>query len=491
MVPLIAKAFKLRILSTFKPAMKNLLLFGSFLMILFSACAKESSNQHDSDFTLEIINQNLEDSMATFIWKDSTYEISMVMGDTQSLVVPVQESNVGVIKVAKSRIQLFVGPGESLSITLSMEADELDAQYAGSLAAAKNASMQIQEDVLGQYPYNNPYAFYGMGVDSFQFYIDQAMNSMDSLLQDLSNKQPEWADLVKSHMGYRINDYAINYPLYHPSVAKLDSFEIDSSYWSRFAEQFDVFEEDLLQLESKQSLVYSYVHNLNRYYKVYSDSIEENDSTRMAEMFYWADSIYDSRALQNTFKVSLLEEQITYGGVGSFSDWLTKQVHAFTEDEHRKAKLLSKIADWEKIAQGAPAPDFTGQTVDSTTIALSDLKGKVVYVDVWATWCGPCRQEIPHLETMYEKYAEEENLALVSVSIDSDYDAWYKMVTEDNMGGIQLFTENAWDSDLNQSYLIQAIPRFLLIGKDGNIISADAPRPSSKEEIYSLIEEAL
>jgi thiol-disulfide isomerase/thioredoxin len=208
-------------------------------------------------------------------------------------------------------------------------------------------------------------------------------------------------------------------------------------------------------------------------------------------LFHWADSIYNSEALQKTFKVSLLDEQITYGGVGSFSDWLTEQVYAFTEDEDRKAKLLSKITDWEKIAQGAPAPDFTGQTVDSTTIALSDLKGKVVYVDVWATWCGPCRQEIPHLETMYEKYAEEENLALVSVSIDSDYDAWYKMVTEDNMGGIQLFTENAWESDLNQSYLIQAIPRFLLIGKDGNIISADAPRPSSKEEIYSLIEEAL
>jgi thiol-disulfide isomerase/thioredoxin len=468
--------------------MKNLLFFGSFLMILFSACAEESSNQHDSDFTLEIINQNLEDSIATFSWKDSTYEISLNMGDTQSLVLPVQESNVGVIKVAKSQIQLFVGPGESLSITLSMEEDELDAQYAGSLAAAKNASMQIQKDVLGQYPYNNPYAFYGMGVDSFQFYIDQAMNSMDSLLQDLSKKQPEWADIVKSHMGYRINDYAVNYPVYHPSVAKLDSFDVDPAYWDNFAVQFSVFEEKLLQLESKQSLTYSYVQNL---YYASTDTFIKDDSTRIATLFHWADSIYNSEALQKTFKVSLLDEQITYGGVGSFSDWLTEQVYAFTEDEDRKAKLLSKITDWEKIAQGAPAPDFTGQTVDSTTIALSDLKGKVVYVDVWATWCGPCRQEIPHLETMYEKYAEEENLALVSVSIDSDYDAWYKMVTEDNMGGIQLFTENAWESDLNQSYLIQAIPRFLLIGKDGNIISADAPRPSSKEEIYSLIEEAL
>lgn len=471
--------------------MKNIFLFGFFIVLLFTACAEETSNEQNSDFTLKIINENLEDSLATFNWKDSAYEISLAVGDTQTFVLPVRESNVGMMKVGKNRIQLFVGPGESLTMNLRMEEDELDAQYSGSLSDAKKASIQIQKDVLGQYPYNNPYAFYGMDIDSFQFYIDNALNSMDSILGDLSNSQPMWADIVKSHMGYRINDYAINYPLYHPSVAKLDSFEIDSAYWSHFAAQFDVFEEKLLQLESKQNVIYSYIRNLNSYYKDYSDSIVEDDSTRIAGMFYWADSIYDSKVLQNTFKVSLLEEQINYGGVGRFSEWLRAQVNSFAQDEHRKAKLLSKISDWEKISEGAPAPDFKGQTVDSTVIALSDLKGKVVYIDVWATWCGPCRQEIPHLEKMYEKYAEEENVALVSVSIDSDYDAWYKMVTEDNMGGIQLFTENAWDSELNEAYLIEAIPRFLLIGKDGKIISADAPRPSSKEEIYTMIEGAL
>jgi len=329
------------------------ILFGCFFLLFFTACSEEgSSKAENQDFTLQVVNQNLEDSIATFSWKDSTYEVLLTMGDTQSLVLPVAESNVGVIKAANSRIQIFVGPGESLSMTLSMEDDELDVKYAGSLAAAKNVSLRIQKEVLGQYPYNNPYAFYGMDLDSFQLYIDQAMNSMDSLLQDLSNNQPEWADLVKSHMGYRINDYAVNYPLYHPSIAKLDSFELDPAYWDNFADQFSVFEEELLQLESKQSLTYNYVRNLNRFYKDYSDSIVEDDSTRIAEMFFWADSIYESEALQRTFKVSLLEEQVTYGGVGNISDWLSEQVTTFAQDKKNERaggeRYESKLAGYEK-----------------------------------------------------------------------------------------------------------------------------------------------
>ncbi|MCF8321294.1 MAG: TlpA family protein disulfide reductase [Flavobacterium sp.] len=111
---------------------------------------------------------------------------------------------------------------------------------------------------------------------------------------------------------------------------------------------------------------------------------------------------------------------------------------------------------------------------------LSDFKGKYVYIDVWATWCGPCRAEIPFLKKTEEKY-EGKNIAFVSISVDvqKDFEKWKKFVAEKQLGGVQLFADKDWNSDFMKSYSINSIPRFILIDPTGKIISADASRPSS------------
>ena len=75
--------------------------------------------------------------------------------------------------------------------------------------------------------------------------------------------------------------------------------------------------------------------------------------------------------------------------------------------------------------------------------SLDDLKGQYVYIDVWATWCGPCIQQIPHLNALEHKY-KNRNIKFVSISIDNDtaFEQWKSMIKEKNMGGIQLFSGN-------------------------------------------------
>ncbi|MBK9736330.1 MAG: TlpA family protein disulfide reductase [Saprospiraceae bacterium] len=135
-------------------------------------------------------------------------------------------------------------------------------------------------------------------------------------------------------------------------------------------------------------------------------------------------------------------------------------------------------------------PDFTYATVKGKKTGLSDLKGKVVYIDVWATWCGPCLRELPALERLEERFKDDSNIAFVSVSVDADKTAWAKMVKDKNMGGIQLYAEGEWNSSIVTDYKINGIPRFIIIGKDGNIVNANASRPSSKE-IVSELKDAL
>lgn len=155
----------------------------------------------------------------------------------------------------------------------------------------------------------------------------------------------------------------------------------------------------------------------------------------------------------------------------------------------------SKLAMRKEFPVGSPSPVFTNyENHEGGTTSLSDLKGKYIYVDVWATWCGPCKREIPYLKKLEESY-KEKNITFVSISVDNGrgYRAntkeeafklskagWKKMVDEKELTGVQLFSDKAWESDFIQSYKIKGIPRFILIDPDGNIVSADAPRPSSK-----------
>lgn len=151
------------------------------------------------------------------------------------------------------------------------------------------------------------------------------------------------------------------------------------------------------------------------------------------------------------------------------------------ENEHASSVAL-------KI--GTPSPKFNYPDTNGKNISLDDLKGNYVYVDVWATWCGPCKREIPYLKELDAAY-ENKNISFVSLSIDKmeHKDKWLKMVEEENLQGIQIMADKEWNSDFVTAYNITGIPRFILIDQEGNILDADAPRPSDpklKEVLNSL-----
>ena len=128
--------------------------------------------------------------------------------------------------------------------------------------------------------------------------------------------------------------------------------------------------------------------------------------------------------------------------------------------------------------KGEPAIDFTYPDKDDNEFSLSSFKGSLVFVDVWATWCGPCLAQIPAMQQLEEDY-HDKNITFLSVSIDTDKDAWLKMLAEKELGGVQLWADG-W-SEITKSYAILGIPRFMLFDSKGNTISVDAPRPTSVE----------
>lgn len=137
----------------------------------------------------------------------------------------------------------------------------------------------------------------------------------------------------------------------------------------------------------------------------------------------------------------------------------------------------------EFLARGKQAPKFVDyKNFKGGKTSLDDLKGKYVYIDVWATWCVPCKKEIPFLQKVEEQYHGKE-IEFVSISVDDnrDFETWEKMITDKKMGGVQLFSNR--DTTLLKNYRISGIPRFILLDPEGNIINVNAPRPSDPKLI--------
>lgn len=137
------------------------------------------------------------------------------------------------------------------------------------------------------------------------------------------------------------------------------------------------------------------------------------------------------------------------------------------------------------------APNFDYENHAGGKTTLESLKGKYVYIDLWATWCGPCRAEIPFLKEL-EKSLHDKNIAFVSISTDSekDHEKWKTFVKEKELTGIQLYADRA-NMDFIKAFNVNTIPRFILIDPTGNVVDADAARPSDpklKEQLAGLLQ---
>ncbi len=160
---------------------------------------------------------------------------------------------------------------------------------------------------------------------------------------------------------------------------------------------------------------------------------------------------------------------------------ITKYSNGLEMKQSNDPKL---VPDMNPVKPGQQSPGFTFPDIDGKNVSLGDLKGKFVLIDVWATWCGPCKQEIPHLEALAEKL-HGRDIAFVSISVDKDRPAWENMVREKHLGGIQLHAGEK--SDFVDAYKINGIPRFILLDPDGVVIAPNCVRPSNPDA-YELFD---
>lgn len=196
-------------------------------------------------------------------------------------------------------------------------------------------------------------------------------------------------------------------------------------------------------------------------------------------------SLISNDTLKGDFALKRMESLKNYTDYTAYADAFGEY---FLTDKLKK-KHVDIAAALATLKPGDAAFNFSYPDKNGKTVSMADLKGKVVLVDVWATWCGPCKKEIPHLKKLEEEM-KGKDVQIVSLSTDAsqDKEKWLKMIKDENLGGLQLYAGSG--NDFSKYYKVNTIPRFLVFDKQGKIVSIDAPRPSGPE-LKALLEKTL
>lgn len=194
------------------------------------------------------------------------------------------------------------------------------------------------------------------------------------------------------------------------------------------------------------------------------------------------DAVYDQ--LKSEYLYNQVIGFFRYPSCNDMTDFVKPYMERITVDSLRQkveAALVKHKKEYGAVFAGQPAPDFTFRNEKGKLIHLSDLRGKLLFVDIWGTWCAPCIDEIPYIAKLQEKYKNNKNVHIMSIACDKEsardkWKAFLKKHKEMKWAQYQVTTEG--NKILDDVYHVMGIPRFMIIDKDGIIIDADAPRPS-------------
>ncbi|MCD6067206.1 MAG: AhpC/TSA family protein [Bacteroidetes bacterium] len=162
----------------------------------------------------------------------------------------------------------------------------------------------------------------------------------------------------------------------------------------------------------------------------------------------------------------------------------TQQLRA-SIDQYKKQFDLQEAQN-KLLPDGGAMADIKLKSPAGKEIALSSFKGKLVLVDFWASWCGPCRKENPNVVRLYKKY-KSKGFEIYSVSLDEEQDKWEKAIEKDGLTWTHVSDLGGWNSSVCSQFNITSIPFTILVGKDGNIVAKGLRGQALEDKVAELL----
>lgn len=435
--------------------------------IALVSCKQEAEKPVDyALFSGKVMNKNAD---AVIIkGKDFSQEIKInedgTFADTLRVANGDYEFHIG-----NERSGFNLNQGDDLKLSIDTKEFDETITYTG-VGAEKNN--YLAKSYLAQEKNQAGYRqMFMMAPNDFKAKMDAMKASSDSLLNAFKIDDADFVENAKKNAQYENLSLMMVYPQYYRMLNQGKEAELPENFLSEL---------DALDLDNADEF-----DNSSAYKNLVMTSLQmkaqdavKTDSTLTPSKALL--SIVKGMKSENIKNASLKNLAYEIGPRNDDSEALYNDLMAISTDEEFKKSITEQFEKIKKITKGQPSPNFENyENFKGGTTSLADLKGKYVYIDVWATWCGPCKREIPHLKQVEKDY-HGKNIEFVSISVDKKnaHETWKKMVADKELTGIQLFADNDFKSQFAVDYAINSIPRFIIVDPEGNIVDADAKRPS-------------
>lgn len=383
--------------------------------------------------------------------------------------------------IGREKTGIYLEKGKSLTINVDSENFDESIIYGGDLASINNF---IAEKYLYNMKNLNFREIFALDENAFFKKLDENQKDLDAIMAKHEIKNSGFLTKLKEEDKYARATMLENYESAHQFFSENPEYRASENFYKEIK---DIDYADTLAFRNSMT----YQNLLETHYdRIANEELLLNPAERN-EIILFLEKV-DNALPDGYAKDKLMTNYLQYGLKAD--DNLEKAFSIYKNSNpniDNLAKLTTRYDILKGLTKGNPSPSFNFENHDGGKTSLEDLKGKYVYIDVWATWCGPCLREIPALQQIEKDYAGK-NISVVSISIDEekDYDKWKNMVTESSLGGIQLMADKNWKSKFVEEYAILGIPRFILVDMNGDIVSSDAPRPSDLQ-LRALLDDLL
>jgi len=371
---------------------------------------------------------------------------------------------------------VFLIPGDTLFLETDMSDFFRNRKYSGNGAV-----------------YNNYIANYVISSNAFQQNIrglfsqveKVAMKSVDSLHQvniaaleqfkkNNSDIDPIFEKIESARVLYEWALLHNIYPMYYKYFTKDQSYTPSPEFVSYLGE-CDLNDESIFSLDLYKIFLTTYVGMKMEDYYADEELMAKFPSVILYRLNL-IDKAFTNPKIKELMAFEAVRDYVKQEGIKNYDSYIDIFKKICTNSAYLSV-IDEMVGDWLHLKKGADSYNFSFVDMQGNKVSMSDFKGKYVYMDVWATWCSPCRAEIPYLKKMEEDF-HGKNIVFMSISVDQTQEPWKKMVVSDDLKGVQLWAGQA--KEFSSFYKINGIPRFMLFDMEGKILETNATRPSGE-----------
>ena len=358
---------------------------------------------------------------------------------------------------------IYLQKGDDL--TISFDANDFDNTFAVKGGNEKAIDYLNKIQLTGLFNYIQPWS-------EFKATVDKKITSMKRLLKARKfAADDKFLKMEEGRITYFYANAFLMYPVSHTYLTQDTTLVLGKDYYDTLR-QYVKEDDDLADNDEYRNYMIETAHVFDEAGK----NIRQLYPKVLAEMSYIGENTKSDKVRESLIHF-LAFTYVEGNGVENITD-LQNLYYTYVTSPRLNDIFKKACAKWDKAAVGRPSPMFKGVDVNGKEMTLRDFRGKYIYIDMWATWCGPCQKELPFLKKLEEKF-KGRNIVFVGLSIDQDKAKWAASVKSGALSGTQLYIGKG--SKFQSDYRISGIPRFILLDPNGRIVNPDMTRPSSED----------